>query len=674
VTLRSALATAGLAPGGAAPELAAAPDALPRRLMLAISFSGGFEIMALEVCALRVLQTYLGSSVVITGTLLSLVMALLAAGYYAGGWFSARGGSLRALLALLMAASLYALVISVFAIDGIGSFALSLSEAWQAHPHRAAIVPAAVLTLGLYGPPFFLLSTISPYWIHWRGSSAAASDAGVTSGSFMSLSTAGSIAGTAVGSYLSIPWFGVAATTAASSAVFLALVVACWSCETRRGGAALRAALACASVGALCAAGLLVQRASRDPSVIYEAESQYGQMRVVRSRDAAGRTLLSYHPSRVYTHSVLHPGDPLRQTDALMYLVPGLLRPPRDVLVLGSAAGAILRKLAVAFPSAKVTGVDLDPKVHEIARQIFQVDLAQSRLVSADARVFLRDTREDYDLIIVDLFSGEFIPTHCITLEFFQLVKSRLRAGGSLFINTNMDDVPYELPASDEPFRPLRHLLTTVHAAGFESLFENAFFHSVFAFPDALSISELRRTLLAQLRDGARLPALRAGAGLAAYTTVASRVNAERYAPFTDRWSPAPLIERKSNERALYAALAAQPPSLQPELSAAARVARRVLTERLRELERGNEPELRTLDGLYAALNQIDDPSADIDLASLYFRYGWELTAPTVVPASRWAQLAAAYARLYELGHDDDRESLLPELEKLTADLTLASP
>ncbi|HTU61346.1 MAG TPA: hypothetical protein VMF89_22985, partial [Polyangiales bacterium] len=69
--------------------------------MLAVSFWGGFQIMVLEMCGFRVLQTHLGSSVVVTGTLLTIIMVLLAGGYYTGGLLSARFQNARAILALL---------------------------------------------------------------------------------------------------------------------------------------------------------------------------------------------------------------------------------------------------------------------------------------------------------------------------------------------------------------------------------------------------------------------------------------------------------------------------------------------------------------------------------------------------------------------------------------------
>ena len=101
-------------PDAVVPSLRRDPEApagaAPASLLLAISFAGGFFIMVLEICGLRVLATHLGSSVFVTGTLLTLYMVLLSAGYYTGGLLSGRWGRApRVLFGLMLGAALYVL-------------------------------------------------------------------------------------------------------------------------------------------------------------------------------------------------------------------------------------------------------------------------------------------------------------------------------------------------------------------------------------------------------------------------------------------------------------------------------------------------------------------------------------------------------------------------------------
>lgn len=641
-----------------------------RWLARSIAFLAGFQIMVLEMAGLRVVQTSFGSSVVVTGTTIALVMVILAFGYAVGGRV-ARPDSPRLILSgALTLVGLYSQFIAVASCDAIAAWGFSLREQLQPHPALQSVLPTVIVFNVLYGLPTFLLGAVTPYLIG-SANTDRGGDIGVEAGTVMAVSTAGSIAGTAFSSYLAIPILGVAATVANASAVVLAAAAlsALNRCHSRaQQGSLLIAALVIALVTR--AAAMDLARGPGDPSTIYQAESHYGQLRVVKGTDAAGRDILQYYPSRLYTHSWLHIDDPLRATNSLMYLVPGLISSPRDVLVLGSAAGAALKRVEVAFPDARAVGVDLDPAVHKVATEIFGVDSQRSQLVTSDARLFLVNDERRYDLIMIDLFAGEFIPAHCLSLEFFELVARRLSPSGAVFINTNMNDVPFELPRDEEPFRPIRHLQSTLRAAGFPSVMENTFYHSLFAFREPRSVESFRTSLFAALRRPDLNPALRVGAGVAAYTTTRVPDWGDRYRPLTDSWMPTPLLERKSNRDAIYAALVQ---------TLATR--RKPVHEPLNEVERlvlqehvlaGSTGRIRRLDPLYSALNTVDDArlAIDLDTAGRMFRFSQQRAPSTVQPVNAWARLAAAYSDIYALGWNDEQEQLLELLLSLTHSLT----
>ncbi|MEY4544335.1 MAG: hypothetical protein RL685_530 [Pseudomonadota bacterium] len=643
-------------------------------LLYAVSFWGGFQIMVLEMCGFRVLQTNLGSSVIVTGTLLTLIMVLLSAGYYTGGRLSRRFGSARPLLALLLAASVYTELATALLMEPLGGVSLQVYDALPNHPYLQTGLPAALLTVLLYGPPVFVMSMISPFLIRMQSMLKQGADAGVASGFFMSLSTVGSIAGTMLASYVLIPFFGVTVAASASNAVFLALLAFAFI----RHGRASNRRIALSMVGTLlfagaCLFGLHSRTVERDPNIVYQAESTYGRIKIQREKDEQGRELMAYYPSSIYTHSLLYPNDPLRSLGALIFLVPALVRPPENILVLGSAAGGILRKIERVFPNAHVTGVDIDPQIHRVALDVFGVNPRQATLVPRDARVFVRESRETFDFIIVDLFSGEFIPPHCITQEFFELVRARLAPGGGMFVNTNMNDVHHELQ-DEGPFRAVRHVESTLRAAGFPSLFENSFFHSIFAFPDEVSTHELRAGLLRWLNDTTKPASIRSGAGLAAYTTTEVPTDRKRYRPFTDRWTPDFLIEHKSNERAIYSALATDPAQLAASPSAAPSqpssvVAALALREHLAQQGRSGDPSLVGVDDLISSLNALTASAqpSDLDIAARYFRFSDDVQAVGVPATTHWAKLAAFYADLQRLGYANEYEALLPLLQSLVA-------
>jgi hypothetical protein len=199
-------------------------------LLYGIALWAGFEIMVLEICGFRVLPTYLGSSVVVTGTLLTIFMVLMSAGYYLGGLFSGGPRGLHGLFLSLMLAAGYAVVVAGHLFEPIAALAVSLRQVLPAQPYLQAGAPTAALTLVLYGPPVLILSLISPYWVRLRtaGSGERGDAAGLQSGLFMALATLGSIAGTVLGSFVLVPWVGVELTVTATAIVLFVLAVVGW--------------------------------------------------------------------------------------------------------------------------------------------------------------------------------------------------------------------------------------------------------------------------------------------------------------------------------------------------------------------------------------------------------------------------------------------------------------
>jgi spermidine synthase len=645
-------------------------EAVPRWLVYAVSFWGGFQIMVLEMCGFRVLQTNLGSSVVVTGTLLTVIMILLSAGYYSGGLLSQKLGTARGLFGLLVIGALYTEVVTTLLLEPISSLGLALRTVFGAHPFLQGGVPAAVLSLLLYGVPVFMTSMISPYWIRLRtvGSGRDGADAGMQSGFFMALSTVGSIAGTMAASYVLIPFFGVATTAGSTNAIFLLLVLGGWLVTRTPALEKLSVRTMGAIVlGVIVMVGARLYQPERDPSIVYEAESHYGQLQIVKNVDDKGRVMLEYHPSRILLNSILYPEDPLRDLEGLMFLAPGLVEPPKNILVLGSAAGGILRQIEIVFPDAKVTAVDLDPHAHHLAREIFKVDTKQSTLVTADARVHVNDDQQQYDLIAVDVFAGEFVPTHCITREFFEKVRERLAPGGAMFVNTFMYDLHHELPDADSPFRPIRHLESTLRAAGFSSVFENGYFNSLFAFPYTIGVDQLRQRLLERHADTSRPAGVRAIAGLAAYTSV-EVPDRSSYRPYTDEWTPGFMIELKTNEMSIFSALESAREGAPPSTEPRERVAEAVLGQRIAELHGPDEwPSLSDVSALTRALNEIPggEDAGDFEQAARYFRYIGEVKPNTEPARSRWARLAVLYSDMYRAAMAYEYEEVIPAVQNL---------
>ena len=126
-----------------------------------------------------------------------------------------------------------------------------------------------------------------------------------------------------------------------------------------------------------------------------------------------------------------------------------LLNPnPARVLVIGLGGGTIPIALAELFPAAMIDVVEIDEAVVRVARQYFNfAESAHLKVKVSDARVFIkRALLQDrtYDLIILDAFTGDYIPEHLMTQEFLQESRDLLSEAGVLVANTFSTSVLYD--------------------------------------------------------------------------------------------------------------------------------------------------------------------------------------------------------------------------------------
>lgn len=109
--------------------------------------------------------------------------------------------------------------------------------------------------------------------------------------------------------------------------------------------------------------------------------------------------------------------------------------PARNVLVLG-AGGFTFGDGRDFAELANITFVDVDPALEGLSQKIHGNQPVPGKFVLADARAFLINSKETHDLIILDTFTHQrSMPTHLVTKEFFNLIKSRIAEGGKLYVN-----------------------------------------------------------------------------------------------------------------------------------------------------------------------------------------------------------------------------------------------
>lgn len=138
-------------------------------------------------------------------------------------------------------------------------------------------------------------------------------------------------------------------------------------------------------------------------------------------------------------HSYFKPGQDLTGYYWDAALLPPVLNPGgRKYLFLGVGGGTAPGLVSRYFPDITLTGVEIDPVILEAGRLYFEMDRVPMKVVVADARLYLLNSGESYDFMMVDVYrDNRSIPFHLATREFFELVQDRLAPNGVLLMNVS---------------------------------------------------------------------------------------------------------------------------------------------------------------------------------------------------------------------------------------------
>ena len=197
----------------------------------------------------------------------------------------------------------------------------------------------------------------------------------------------------------------------------------------------IRSVMLGAIAGALV--GVAAAPAQDSRNLLESKESLYNNIYVYEQPPYVSMTF--GHNRRIYTESVYNTRDdrdlPVEytrfMTASLMYA-----KDVHSVLEIGFGGGRTSWYLHRFLPNVQVTSVELDPTVVALARKYFGIkEEPNFQVVNRDGRLFLQESKEHYDLILIDAYRGPFVPFHLLTKEFYQIVKEHLADGGMVAQN-----------------------------------------------------------------------------------------------------------------------------------------------------------------------------------------------------------------------------------------------
>lgn len=381
------------------------------------AFICGAAVMSVEMSGTRLLAPYFGTSLFVWTNVIGVIMMALTLGYALGGKMADRHPHAMLYFFWIGVTGIWVMGIPFLAAlilpplsHGFGDLENSL---------RLGSLAAVLLLLAF---PMVLLGMVVPFTV--RLMAEKIQNIGTLSGRVSAISAMGSLLGTFSPAFILIPTLGTTKTF-----IFIGLSL-CFlaACGLRNIFLMILTVLG---------GGLfwLVPPVYAAANVVASMESPYGFVFVTEN----GRGVRALHIDTALGTQSFYDPENILPPESYYYgyfgVLPTMVEDAKTVLILGHAGGSFTRIFNEYYPELEITGIEIDPVVTQIAQEKMGMDHAQVEIIHADARQFLLNTDQKYDLILVDAYHGANIPAHLATVEFFRLCQERLNEGGLVALN-----------------------------------------------------------------------------------------------------------------------------------------------------------------------------------------------------------------------------------------------
>lgn len=387
-----------------------------RAWLVFLIFLNGYVSLSLELVVLRQLSFYVGSSAVVTSIIMGIFLGFMSLGYWLGSTDKVSNARIRPILGASF------LTIAIGAMLA-GSFALITNYfTWM----YAASVTSGVAQTFIFS---IVLLSVGPFLFGFNTTLLSRSlhkyNTNYT-GNIMAADTIGSVLGSLATTLFLMPFMGVNNTVILVVALSVVAGLLAW----RKwymwlvGALILVATIALNNTTTLRRTyGILVNNANSTISV-----SQYGDARVL---------YMNSLPMSVYNYQNGDTAEYINYiNDNFIYNIPR--DTPKKILVLG--AGGFTAGLNDNFN--QYTFVDIEHTLRDVSEKYFLGRKLgpNKQFVVQDASQFLKNTDQQYDLILLDVYSNSFqVPEGLITAEFMHRIRARVAPNGIVLMNMITD-------------------------------------------------------------------------------------------------------------------------------------------------------------------------------------------------------------------------------------------
>ncbi len=396
-------------------------------LVWILAFASGFLTLALEVLWTRMFSQVLQNSVYTFAAILTVFLVALACGSVLAHFLSRRSLRPGRVLVLLLLASTLAVLAVPYGFFWLTSGLEQLGSdlGWGRYVATVFGTIAAVLLI-----PGLLVGSVFPYLM--KISESWSRSAGKTIGQLASVNTGAAILGSLAAGFLLLNWLGLWKSLALVALLYLMMTAVVLWRPFRSGwrwpAAAVLLLLVIMVSSMFSPSGLGVVNLGADERLVWLQDGPHGTVAVIlRGEDLR---------LKVNNHYLLGTAASTPNQRVQAWIPLSLHPDPRSVFFLGMGTG-ITAGGALDFPVERLVVTEINSDVIAASRSQFGPYLnglfedPRVTVVAEDGRTYLAGSREQFDVIIGDIFLTYRAGVGSLyTIEHFEAVRSRLAPGG----------------------------------------------------------------------------------------------------------------------------------------------------------------------------------------------------------------------------------------------------
>jgi len=384
-----------------------------------VVFIEGAMVIAIELFGSKMIQPILGNSFIVWTLVIGLTITYLTLGYYIGGKLSSKKIEIRKWVAFSFAlAAIYMIIMPFFSIELAFLFVL-----------KSLYLGGFILTSILIAPPIILLGLTTPLLIQLLNQKA--NESGKTSGKIYAISSFGGIFSNLLIGMFILPEWGIV-----NPLLFFAFVLFITSIFLNVQFKQLLFLIPMAILSLVTYSKFnSFEWESKNLKIQHISEGLMGQLKVFDEYfpieeleyrflliNGICQTMIVNHQEVVSTWKYIHRSSRIAS-----------LKRNKSALILGLGGGSMASELNKLHIKADL--VDIDKRMFELSKKYFFYKDSISKFYDDDARHFINTVNKKYDLIIIDLASGENQPNNIFTKEGLAKITHLLNNDGIIIIN-----------------------------------------------------------------------------------------------------------------------------------------------------------------------------------------------------------------------------------------------